>query len=238
MEVPRLGVQSELQLPAYTTATATWDRATSATYTTAHGNARSPTQWARPGIKPSTSRFLVGFINHRATTGTPHLKFLLSFIMALKEFKVFFLLLLLFFGGSFLAAPQHMEAPRPGIRCTPGHDLSRSCGKARSLTHCAAGDLTLIPAAPKRPQIPLRHSRSSKSSLVYVLQIFLSVCSSILLVFFEEQSFKFWWSLIYNFFFYSLFFKSCWRNICPTPKLLIFSPVFSSTNFIGLCLDI
>ena len=25
MEVPRLGVKSELQLPAYTTATATWD---------------------------------------------------------------------------------------------------------------------------------------------------------------------------------------------------------------------
>ena len=25
MEVPRLGVESELQLPAYTTATATWD---------------------------------------------------------------------------------------------------------------------------------------------------------------------------------------------------------------------
>ena len=36
MEVPRLGVESELQLPAYTTAT-------SATYTTAHGNTGSLT---------------------------------------------------------------------------------------------------------------------------------------------------------------------------------------------------
>ena len=43
MEVPRLGVKSELQLPAYTTATAIWTRATSVTYIIAHGNARSLT---------------------------------------------------------------------------------------------------------------------------------------------------------------------------------------------------
>ena len=40
MEVPRLGVELELQLPAYTSATAL--RAASATYTTAHGNAGIP----------------------------------------------------------------------------------------------------------------------------------------------------------------------------------------------------
>ena len=43
MEVPRLGVESELYPPTYTTATAMWDRAVSATYTTAHGNAGSLT---------------------------------------------------------------------------------------------------------------------------------------------------------------------------------------------------
>ena len=43
MEVPRLGVKAELQLPAYTTATATRDWSRSETYTTAHGNTRSPT---------------------------------------------------------------------------------------------------------------------------------------------------------------------------------------------------
>ena len=43
MEVPRLGVESELQLPAYTTATATPDPSLSVTYTAAHGNARSLT---------------------------------------------------------------------------------------------------------------------------------------------------------------------------------------------------
>ena len=42
-----------------------------ANYTTAHGNAGSLTRWAGPGIKPSTSRFLVRFVNHCATTGTP-----------------------------------------------------------------------------------------------------------------------------------------------------------------------
>jgi len=45
--------------------------ATSATYTTAHGNAGSLTHWARAGTQPTTSWFLVGFINHCTTTGTP-----------------------------------------------------------------------------------------------------------------------------------------------------------------------
>ena len=33
------------------------------TYTTAHGNARSLIHWARPGIEPTTSWFLVGFVS-------------------------------------------------------------------------------------------------------------------------------------------------------------------------------
>ena len=35
----------------------------SVTYTTAHSNAGSLTHWARPGIEPKTSWFLVGFIS-------------------------------------------------------------------------------------------------------------------------------------------------------------------------------
>ena len=46
-------------------------QAVSATYTTAHGNARSLTHWARPGIIPATSWFLVRFINQWATAKTP-----------------------------------------------------------------------------------------------------------------------------------------------------------------------
>ena len=38
-------------------------QATSVTYTTAHSNARSLTHLVRPGIKPATSRFLVGFFS-------------------------------------------------------------------------------------------------------------------------------------------------------------------------------
>ena len=39
MEVPRLGGESELQLPAYTTAIATWDLSPVWDLTTAHSNA-------------------------------------------------------------------------------------------------------------------------------------------------------------------------------------------------------
>ena len=62
MEVPRLGVKLELQLPVYTTATATQDPShVCSWHHTAHGNARSWTHWMRPGIKSTTSQFLVGF---------------------------------------------------------------------------------------------------------------------------------------------------------------------------------
>ena len=44
MEVPRLGVEPELQLLAYTTTTGTQDPSLAVTYTTAHGNTGSPTQ--------------------------------------------------------------------------------------------------------------------------------------------------------------------------------------------------
>ena len=49
-------------------------QAAPATYTTAHGNAASLTHWARPGSKPETSWFLVGFINYWATMGTKNPK--------------------------------------------------------------------------------------------------------------------------------------------------------------------
>ena len=69
MEVPRLGVKSELQLP---------------TYTTAHGNTRSLTHWARPGIEPTTSWFLVGFVYDALQWELPHMG-LISDIPALPQ---------------------------------------------------------------------------------------------------------------------------------------------------------
>ena len=75
MEVPRLGVEPELQLPACATAIIMQDLwptpSMSVTYTTAHGNTRSLTHWARTGIEPATSWILVSFVNHWAMKGTP-----------------------------------------------------------------------------------------------------------------------------------------------------------------------
>ena len=62
MEVPRLGAELELQLPAYAPATATQDQSHFCNFTRAHGNTGSLTHWTRPGIKLASSHILVGFI--------------------------------------------------------------------------------------------------------------------------------------------------------------------------------
>ena len=73
-EVPRLGVWLEIQLLAYTTATAMWDLSRVCDL---HHNAvaESPTHWASPGIEPTTSWFLAVFVNHWGTMGTPRKSF-------------------------------------------------------------------------------------------------------------------------------------------------------------------
>ena len=43
----------------------------SSTYTTAHGSTRSFTHWVRPGIEPTSSWILAGFVNHQTMVGTP-----------------------------------------------------------------------------------------------------------------------------------------------------------------------
>ena len=68
MKVPRLGVNLELQLLAYTTAMP-W--ASSMTYIEACGNTRSLTHQVRPRIEPTSSWMPVGFLTLWATTGTP-----------------------------------------------------------------------------------------------------------------------------------------------------------------------
>ena len=62
MEAPRLGV--ELGYSCWLTPQPQQRRfwTMSVNYTIAHGNARSLTHWARPGINPATSWLLVGFI--------------------------------------------------------------------------------------------------------------------------------------------------------------------------------
>ena len=63
MEVPRLGVESELQLLAEPQPQQLGIQAASINYTTAHGNIRSLTYWVRPGIELSSSWIINGFIN-------------------------------------------------------------------------------------------------------------------------------------------------------------------------------
>ena len=64
MEVPRLGVKLQLQLPACTTATATQVLAMLVTYTTAYSNTRQGQGWTRNLIVTSQIHF------HCATMGT------------------------------------------------------------------------------------------------------------------------------------------------------------------------
>ena len=75
MEVPRLGVESELQLLAYTTATATWDltRVYGLHHSSRQCRILNPLSQARDRtcnlMVPSRNRF------HGATTGTPEIAF-------------------------------------------------------------------------------------------------------------------------------------------------------------------
>ena len=64
-------------------------RAESATYTTAHGNARSFTHWARPGVKPETSWFLVP-LRHKGNSP-------ITFLMMSFEKQNFLILMTYFF---------------------------------------------------------------------------------------------------------------------------------------------
>ena len=59
-------------------------QAASVTYTTAHGNIRSLTYWARPGIEPVSPWLLVGFITTEPRQELP----CVSFTEQLSDFKV------------------------------------------------------------------------------------------------------------------------------------------------------
>ena len=69
MEVPGLGSNWSCSCRATPQPQQCEIQATSVTYTTAQGYARSFTHWVRPGIEPTSSWMLVGFLNHWALTG-------------------------------------------------------------------------------------------------------------------------------------------------------------------------
>ena len=72
VEVPRLEVESELQVPAYAIATAAQDPSHVCDLT---ATLWSLTHWARPGMEHTSSWILVRFITCWATMGTPHICF-------------------------------------------------------------------------------------------------------------------------------------------------------------------
>ena len=71
MEVPRLGAESELQLLACATATATWGPSHICDLCCRLWQCWIFNHWARPDIKPAASWTLVGFLTHWTTMGTP-----------------------------------------------------------------------------------------------------------------------------------------------------------------------
>ena len=71
MEVPRLGVELELQVPAYARATATWDPSLVCNLHHSSWQYRIVNPLSEGRDRTATSWFLVGFVNHWATMGTP-----------------------------------------------------------------------------------------------------------------------------------------------------------------------
>ena len=76
MEVCRLEVESELQLLAYTTATATRDLSWICNLHRSSRQCQILNPPSRPGMEPEPSWILDGFVNHWATMGTSPFLFL------------------------------------------------------------------------------------------------------------------------------------------------------------------
>ena len=81
MEIPRLGVEAELQLPAYTQQHRIW--AALSAYNHSSPQARASTHWVRLGIQPATSWFLVGLIST-----APQWELMFSFFLHFHSFSV------------------------------------------------------------------------------------------------------------------------------------------------------
>ena len=74
MEVPKLGLKSEEQLLAYSTATSTWDPSHICDLHHSSWQPGSPIHWMRSGIEPASPQTLVGFVS--AAPWTPKPQFL------------------------------------------------------------------------------------------------------------------------------------------------------------------
>ena len=149
MGVPRLGVKLELQLPAYTTATAMWAPSVSATCVIAQGNAGSLTHGARPGIEPASSWIPVVFLTRWATIGT--------------------------LGSSIWMLPWCDESEKVSSRKTAGSDLTTSgcqISPAENLhlslpSTADLGPKDMPPAPRLRPNLSLLVKKKKKKKMQY-----------------------------------------------------------------------
>jgi len=110
MEVPRLGVKSVLQLPAYTQPQPHQIQAASVTYTTTHGNAGSSTHWVRTDIKPYPSWILAGFVTTEPWREPPtHWVFIKNFLSVTKNLKSTVLMMLIWTKGTWSKVFRHLD---------------------------------------------------------------------------------------------------------------------------------
>ena len=104
-----------------------------------HRKARSLTHWVRPGIKPTSSRTLVGFLTHWATMGTPWLYYINSLHTGFSN-PNFLLLLNLFWivwPSNFSKTLLSIE-PFPSFFLGGGvhtHNMQKFPGLASNLCH-------------------------------------------------------------------------------------------------------
>ena len=93
MEVPRLGIELELQLLAYTTAKAMPEPSHICLQLV--GNTGSVFHLVRSGIEPTSSWILAVFLTHWAIMGTPNMIFFVLIVCSLNYFLLLILVCLL-----------------------------------------------------------------------------------------------------------------------------------------------
>ena len=117
MEIPGLGVESELQLHAYATATAIPDPSHVCDACRCSLQRWILNPWARPRMVPTSSWILLGFLHPWATMGTPHSLNLKSeyWKWVVLWYKYYTSMKLVVFWPCL----QHAEDPGPGIVPAP-----------------------------------------------------------------------------------------------------------------------
>ena len=87
MEVPRLAVKLELPLLAWATATAMWDPSCVCDLHHSSQQCQILNPMSKARDRTATSWFLVGFVNHWATTGTPVFNFYMRYSVVETNLK-------------------------------------------------------------------------------------------------------------------------------------------------------